>query len=101
MTTAYARIADLLLQTLDDGDVPILLQKSQEEVSGARMESESRPRRIDVALLRSAANQCCALQPAKSFCNLKQSSDKIATLDDAANHPERAVRGAATRKERS
>jgi hypothetical protein len=33
--------------------------------------------------------------------SLKQSSDKIATLDDAANHPERAVRGAATRKERS
>jgi hypothetical protein len=28
-----------------------------------------RPRRFDVALLRSAANQCCALQPAKSFCN--------------------------------
>ncbi len=29
---------------------------------------------------------------------LKQSSDKIATLDDAANHPERAVRGVATAK---
>lgn len=32
--------------------------------------------------------------------SLKRSSDKIATLDDAASHPERAVRGPPARKQR-
>ena len=49
--------------------VPILLQNSQEDTSAARIESKSRVQRIEVALLHSVANQCCALQPAKSFCN--------------------------------
>ena len=47
----------------------IVLQKSEQEALGVRKESEVRVRRIEVALPHSEANQYCALQTAKSFCN--------------------------------
>jgi hypothetical protein len=36
---------------------------------GATIESETRMQRIEVALRHSATNQCCAIEPAKYFCN--------------------------------
>jgi hypothetical protein len=50
-------------------DVPILLQKSWEVATAARIESESRLQRIKVALLFIVANQYCAPEPAKYFCS--------------------------------
>src|SRR5262245_28844625 len=47
----------------------IVLQKSPEGMPGARIESQARTRRIEVAKIHSAVNQCCALQSAKYFCN--------------------------------
>src|SRR5262245_8233501 len=52
-----------------DREVPIVLQKSPEGMPGARIESQAHTRRIEVAKIRSAANQCCAPQSAKYFCN--------------------------------
>jgi hypothetical protein len=59
----------------------ILLQKSRADRLSARIESGSRLQRFDVAPLHAAANQCCAIKPAKYFCS---SIGTSATLSDTA-----------------
>ena len=49
--------------------IRIVLQNSWEDTFGATIESETRMQRIEVALRHSATNQCCAIEPAKYFCN--------------------------------